>query len=208
MKKLIVFILLLFSYAYSQQLPWASSVNSSAIKGTQSAIFMQDSLTGAIIVLDPERMAIHDDRHWHYKVVSELAVNDSIFFGFKTPVLTTARVHPSFSVSTQDEYTVTIYEGATVTDSGTVITTFNTDRNGTRIPKLQAFANPVCSDYGTYYHPSKTGSNRSSGLSLAFAYPIIAKANTFYLFKIEHVGSTNPSWLDVNFWWFECYGCN
>ncbi len=162
-----------------------------------------DSVSGAIETIEFEHHETHEGNHYFIKNVQDVTgAGTVVWLMFGTPV-TGPRVHARSALYGEAEFSVEIYEGAAVSDSGTPITAFNNDRESTNTHGLSPYASPTITDTGTIIWKTITGSARNStGVSPAFGYEIIVKRNTLYLFKIIKATS-GTHYIDTDFWWYE-----
>lgn len=155
---------------------------------------------GFISTFDITHYKMHEGRHFFYKEVVAFTggAADTKYFMFSVDSM---EVHAKFLANADQEYDIYIYEGPTVTDNGTPITTINNNRNSSNTPTLLAYANPTATA-GTLIWHGKVGIGRTGGVAIGLGYEIIAKSATKYLFKIVKVGSTT-GWVDIDFFWYE-----
>jgi len=141
--------------------------------------------------------------HYFVKGVTSLTgANDSAYLMFTTAD-TLKWAHAKAIISTEAEFNIKIFEGATVSSNGTPVARFNNDRNSSDTSLLMPFANPTVTSEGTLIWEAQTGTGKSStGVNPTLGYEIIAKQNTIYLWKIKKVAA-NQHYIDYDFFWYE-----
>ncbi len=162
-----------------------------------------DGSTNAVNVIDYAHHEIHAGSHYFIKTWIDITGAGTVqYFMFTTPD-TTKWIHAKSSMTAEAEFRIEIYEGGTVSDSGNLITAINNNRNSTNTPGLQAYGNPTVTGDGNLIWDSITGTaRRSTGVSPAFGYEILAKQDEIYIFKITKTAA-GTHYIDIDFWWYE-----
>lgn len=171
------------------------------ILASKFGTYKTDTETQATVLYDEYQ--IHEGNHYFYKTWVDIEGADTVvYFMFVTPT-NGGKIHARAELYGEAEFNAEIYEGATTSNDGTPITTFNNDRNSSNTPELSAYASPTVTNDGTQIWSGKLGSGRTpSTISPGFGYGILAKSNTKYLFKITKIAA-GTHYVDVNFWWHE-----
>ena len=156
-------------------------------------------------VIDHVSQKISKGRHFFTKGITSLdGARSTGLFMFVTP-LNTWEIHAKAIISAEDEFTLEIWEGSTILNSGSEIQTFNNNRNSPNTPHLTAYVNPVISGAasGTLIWSAKTASNKvAAAVTPAMGYEIIAKSGCAYVWKITKEAA-GAHWLDYDFFWHE-----
>jgi len=123
------------------------------------------------------------------------------YFAFTTPN-ESALIYAKASLTPDVDFTVTIYENATIT-GGSNMTGINNNRNSNNVSKLIPVSSPTVIDSGTVIWTARNGGGKNPlGVNQNLNYDIIAKYNTTYLFEIvKNVAQSGV--MDVDFWWYE-----
>lgn len=165
--------------------------------------FRQCHITRSASIVNFDEQRIYAGRSWFVKKIGSIAVDgDTVILGFHAPSRSTDLIGAKALIATQDEYTVKIFEGSTVSDSGSAIIPFNNDRESTNNYNLKPYASPALSDLGIEMWSDKTGSNKASGVGVNLNYFILPKGDTFYTFLLIH-NNSQEGWWSVNFYWDE-----
>lgn len=180
-----------------------SVMDLAGLKNVLLDILPIDELSKALISIDFEHHEMHEGNHYFGKQSSSISGGGTeAEFLFTTPD-TTTRVHAKASFSGTDEFLVQLYEDVTTTDNGTVVVTFNNDRDSLNTPELTAYTGPTVTDDGTLiWEAYISGDKGLSGVSQEFGYEIVAKTNSTYLFRITKINAGTHI-VDTNFWWYE-----
>ena len=109
--------------------------------------------------------------------------------------------HPPTMVDSENEVTITLYEGATYTSGGTAVTPVCTRRTGTPPNStMTCYQDPV---YGvgaaTILGMRKSGSGRASGGQVQ-SDEWLLKQNTTYIIKVNAVAA---GWVQISTQWEE-----
>jgi hypothetical protein len=85
------------------------------------------------------------------------------------------------------EFTVEIYEGTVTSNDGTLQTTINGNRKGTRAPSLQMYSAPTVTTPGTLIWSSRLVQNISSQMALMPDSNLVLADNTKYLLRLTRI---------------------
>ena len=119
--------------------------------------------------------------------------------------------HAQWSFDGEAEFTLTLYEGVTLSDSGTESTILNVNRNSAKEPVASLYVGePVLvsgalgdgGNGGTAVWATKIGSARSATTGRATSYEFIAKQNTIYWFRLTKEAA-GTGWVSFDFNWYE-----
>ena len=153
------------------------------------------------VSIDYNDLNLHSGKHFFYKTNQDVTDADTVVrFMFTTPA--TKHIHARFVMYAEDEFLVELYEGTTVSNSGTPITTFNNNRNSTETPNTLAFSAPTVSTEGTLIWKAVINSSKHTAISKSSNFEIIAKNSTNYLFKITKAAA-GTHFIEPEFFWFE-----
>jgi len=145
---------------------------------------------------------IHEGNHFFIKGFQQIdGAGTVVNFMFYVPQ-TDYEINAFSIVCGEAEFTLQIYEDAEVSNNGTPVAYFNNNRNSTNTALLQPYASPTITDYGTLIWSAKTGSGKSSGVSMAMNYKILPKKNSNYIWKVTKEAS-GDHYIDYDFFWFE-----
>jgi hypothetical protein len=163
-----------------------------------------DNITKGLTIISTDHSEIHEGDFFFIKTYV-IAPNDTpIYFTFTTPN-DSKLIHARAELKANTEFEVNIYEGPTISATGTPIAGINANRNSLNNATLLAFAAPTVTETGTLIWSAKVGAGRSSGVLAGLNYEILAKKNTKYLFRIVRVVDLAglADYLDVDFSWYE-----
>jgi len=110
-----------------------------------------------------------------------------------------------FDAQSTGETLYGVYEGVTISSTGTVITPINNNRHSSNVSSLLVGRNGTLSASGTNIYPSLFGVTgnpvRSLGGALRADSEIILKKNTAYAFIFRSTDASNN--LDYRGYWYE-----
>ena len=160
-----------------------------------------DEVSGAVKFIDLEHHEIHEGDRFYVKNWLDItgAVNQD--FLFVTPP-TTKIANATWEIAGEAEFTITLYEGATVSNNGTPLAVFNHNRNSSKTPGVLAFSGPTVVSTGTQIWAGKIGSVKTATEARMREGEMMAKSGTNYLFRISHPAA-GTEWLDYLFDWYE-----
>jgi len=163
---------------------------------------------GALNVILKAHHEIHEGNYYYIKDFTALDTGNSIDFLF---VIASDTVpHMQWQLASESEAEFYLYEGVDVSDNGSVITSFNTNRNSSNIATTQAYSSPTLAggslgddgQGGTLISASIVGSNKETTANRITTYELIGKADTKYWVRLTNV-SAQTSWIDYDFNWYE-----
>lgn len=202
MKKLLFILLLLFSLCSATDLHQVNVL----ISSDTSVPAVGDKSTNAMIGIDYIHHEVHDGNFYYLKDAPDLTGGaGTVYYQmFKTPN-TDTEVHARAGfLGAEVEFLVEIYASPTVTSVGTYVTPNAANQRLSMNATLIPYANPVIANDGTRIWQDRIGSGKNGGVGSTFDIPeIIAKRNTYYLFKITKIAVTDPAWLSILFSWYE-----
>jgi hypothetical protein len=163
-----------------------------------------DLTTGATTTIDYPHVEIHKGDHYFIKRWYDVTgAGTNLDFQLVTPDVVTWG-HITTVVTTEAEFTVTVYEAPTITADGTPIPVYNRNRNSTNTSIMLAYGAPTVGATGTTDIWSlKTGSG--AGISTGERRSdneIMLKQNTRYLLRINKA-ATGTDWVDLEMTWYE-----
>jgi len=158
---------------------------------------------GAMQTISVDLFETYEEDHYFVKTwLNVVGVTGTVvYFMFRTPD-TTTQIHARSSISAESEFTIEIFEEATVSVDGTPVLGLNNWRDSVNVAALTAFAGPTVTDEGDLIWAAKVGSGKDATVAPGFNYEIVAKRNSIYLFKLTKIANTD-AWVDVDFWWYE-----
>jgi len=139
-------------------------------------------------------------KHFYYTGRSDISgAGTTIYTMFTTPAV--GKVHAAARFNSEAEFTIDMYEGAVVTDNGTEIPTFNSNRSSDTVAGLKVYVAPTFSDIGDLIWVGRVGAGRDATVARDYSYSI-AKPSTNYIFKtVKATGGGH--FLDTRVAWFE-----
>lgn len=146
----------------------------------------------------------HDGKLFYLKSFLDFTggADETQYFMFTTPN-TDIDIHAKASIAASVEFEVYLMESCTLSDNGSLVTTYNANRKSTETPGVLAYAAPTVSAEGTHIWVAKLGEGkRSSGISPQTNYELVAKNNTNYVFKMVKK-SASAAYVDFDFHWYE-----
>jgi hypothetical protein len=172
--------------------------------GTDDIDFVRmDPVTNILANIDSEHYHMHEGEHYFFKsfIADAGGIGSVSIFSFTTPN-TATRIHAKAVLSPDVDYTVTIFEDATVT-GGTPLDGINNDRDSLNIAELTAVSEPTITVPGTAIWTARNGGGKDPiGVAPGFNYEIIAKTNSTYVFTlVKNIAQVGI--VDIDFWWYE-----
>lgn len=171
------------------------------VSGTSEGI---DAYTQSLIIVQQAHHEIHEGDHYHVSGFDVLADTQSTVFTMITPD-TTKWVHLVFDVESTGETYFGIFEGGTITATGTVVTPVNNNRNSSNTSAVRLYKNSTIGSSGTSLgqHLFGVASNpaTSMGGGIGREDELILKQNTLYHFIF--VSNSNGNNVDYLGLWYE-----
>ena len=104
--------------------------------------------------------------------------------------------HALWTVEGEHETELYLYEGATVSNTGTWVNVYNNNRNSANTALVEAYSAPTVTAYGTLVESDHAGSGRASGgVGSRSDHEFIGKQNTDYIFIVSNV-TAQSMWCD------------
>ena len=180
----------------------AGRVNMTGYSGSKWREVRIDSSTRAMNIIEYAHHEVHGGSAFSINYVEDLAAAKSSTNIFVTP-LSTKEVHVVFGFEVEAEADIKIYEGVTITTSGTSHTFFNKNRVSTTTSSALFFTGAVVATTGTalilHHHP---GSGKKVGGGTRGQQEWILKSNTVY--SIVLLNSTvGANQTDIELDWYE-----
>lgn len=118
--------------------------------------------------------------------------------------------HAQWNIAGEAEFTLSLYEGVTVSDQGAVLVVFNVERNSGNVASVLAFLGPTLAggvlgdggQGGTLVWAGKIGSGKNATGSRSTSYEFVGKRDNDYWFQLTKIPA-NVHWLDYDFNWYE-----
>jgi hypothetical protein len=170
-----------------------------------------DSSTSSLQTVDYAHHEIHSGSHYYNALHVDVPADDVLDIRATMPN-TTKWLHWLWTIVTEAEFQLTLYEDCTINTAGTSLTAFNSNRNSTNSSGLTAFDYIVNADLadanvdttvGTpIFGPVHTGSGRSVGGSASRDSEKVMKQNSTYCMRFENL--TNAAkYVSWDFEWYE-----
>lgn len=159
-----------------------------------------DQTTGALVMLGENRHRTLQGKHFYTSQIFILSGSEVRKFLVTTPD-TEEHAHMILNVSTQAEATVTVFEGAIISDAGSIITAVNCKRDSTNTPSTIVTGAPDVTGNGTQILVQKVGSGKRIGGEFG-TEKVELMSNAKYLFEISN-NTTSDNWVDWSFNWYE-----
>ena len=161
---------------------------------------------GYLINIDIEHHKIHEGKHYTCQVYdADTDSGESKYLLVRAPN-TTTRVHYVFNLRATLNGTLYFYEGPTTSSTGSLLTSYNNDRNSTSVAALKVWEDPVVIADGNQMLVNVIGSDgvnpqgNQGGVSNR-SNEFVLKQNTDYL--IEFYANTNNTRLNICNEWYE-----
>jgi hypothetical protein len=159
-----------------------------------------DDVTGAIETIDYPHHEAHEGNLflvWHK---ADVTGGGTMTILVKVPAGVTA--HTIFSVITESETDLGLYEGPTVSNDGTSLTAYNHKRSSTDTGDVTAFHTPTVSVNGTQIDGRHWGSGRGVGGEGRSSEEWLLAPSTNYLVIMTNATAQNNY---ISFWanWYE-----
>lgn len=166
--------------------------------------YAKDTISGYLITIDDIHARIHQGVFFE---ANNLTLNVAVASPKKILLVTggTKVVHLSYDVETgAGGAKLELYEGTTVSDTGTPITSINENRLSTNTAEMQVFDTPTVTNDGTQIDIHQSGTTTAGGkLSghVGFNREFILKKSTNYQLKITTLAqvdvSTEIDWYEI-----------
>ena len=168
-----------------------------------------DEFSGAVGIIEQEHFKIHQGKG--FTVAQRLVIDNS---GGATPTheflgVVPAGVFPHFRkitiTSDGGPLDVDFYEGATVSNNGSLVTSYNNNRNSDNPAGLLVYDAPTITDDGTNLEPIMIpGTKQAGSLGSEGSNEWILKVSTNYLIRItNNTTGAGASNFTVNMYWYE-----
>ncbi len=166
---------------------------------------MFDVKTRIINVLDNEISELHQGHRFvaHHKFPAVGSGAKAILY-MKTPAEGGPEYHTVINFSTEGESEIQVRESATVSLSGTVMSTYNRDRNSELTSDAEVRSSATVVTSGTLLSQAQVGGGSIStafGGKGASRDEIILKYSTVYLFQVVSEAAANDIIIGVD--WYE-----
>jgi hypothetical protein len=161
-----------------------------------------DPVSRALITLDFPHHEIHEGDHYEIQEWKDITGAGTDYdIRIVTPDVDTWS-HFTMHFQTEDEFSTTLYEGATLS-AGTAITPINNNRNSANASGMTITHTPTVTAVGTPIKSWKTGvGTGDQGTTTNGRNELILKRNTTYLLRFSRVPS-GTGYVDYNLNWYE-----
>jgi hypothetical protein len=160
-----------------------------------------DPYTHTLTTIDIAHSKIHTSESFFIKDWVTLTNGQILNFVAITPD-TTKTPHLVMEFNFQAEANIAIYEGATLSNNGTAITSFNRDRNSDNAATTLVYHTPTITTDGTLIARYKAGSGKSIGGSQSSRAELKLKRNTKYIIRVTNDTVSN-NWMGYLADWYE-----
>ena len=165
-----------------------------------------DGTTTALKTINYAHHEVHEGDHFDYISTQDLTNGQVISFVVVTPN-TTKWAHFGFLLSAESEFSLDVYEGATPTANGTVVSApavINSNRNSTNVHTTRIYHTPTLGggSKGTLIKKWHGGSGKQVGGTAGTQAELILKQNTKYWFDITNM-TANNNFVDWIVEWYE-----
>ncbi len=113
----------------------------------------------------------------------------TMFLDARQAGFTAERAHINIKVKSTDEITIKLWENATVTSSGTVLTAYSRNRELADTPGLDCYYQPTVSTYGTCISTTMTSDYEDISETIKMEW-VIPTGNTYLIEMLNDIGST------------------
>lgn len=144
---------------------------------------------GRIITLTPEHNEIHEGNMFSIAESRDLANAAVGDFLFVVPAMLPKQPHFVLSVENTAEALYQFYEGSTVSDLGTEISSFNRNRASSSEALLKVYEGSTVTAVGNIILNSKQGINKQIGGSVRSENEMILADDTMYLLRITNLAA-------------------
>lgn len=159
-----------------------------------------DEVLNSVIVIDPSHHEIHEGSHFYLKNFVTLTNQDSLLILL---TVDSVPVHVLFLISPQDgEGIVSLYRGATASDSGDTAVSFNSKHSSSNTATMTCYTSPTISAYGESIYPAKVGSGKFFGGVIRGSNEMILDTGTVYLLVLDN-NTTSANTFDYLIDWYE-----
>lgn len=159
-----------------------------------------DITSGRLILIDHIHSKIHEGKNFFVQDWQDVTGAGTNFdIRINTPV--SGHMHFAMHFHTEDEFTVILYEGATLS-GGTAKTILNSNRNSATTSGATITYGPTVTATGTQIKTWKSGSGTGNQGESSKANERILKQNTQYLLRFNRIIS-GTGYVDFEFDWYE-----
>ena len=170
--------------------------------GNNNKSIIIDTFTDSLVTTEYEHHAIHIGQAFSaYDRVDVTGAGTNRDYLFMTPT-STSWIHFRPTFRTEAEFDISIQENPTVSNNGTLLPSFNRDRNSLSTSGLTLYHTPTVTVSGTTIKMERTGSGSSVGGGSESYHEWILKQNTKYLMRFSKVGA-GTHYISLKLWWYE-----
>ena len=164
-----------------------------------------DSLSELLVAEDPEIYYIHSGKGFSSSISLSIA-NSATGYILLVTGNDNQHLHlRDYAIeATSAPVTITLYEGATVSNSGTPVSVINLNRTSANTTTASLYSAPTVTGNGTQLIQHQlTGTKQDGGFGMTTSKEIVLNSNTNYLFAIANTsgGSSTvmvrPFWVEV-----------
>lgn len=174
-----------------------------AIKGKSDGTYIPiaaDNYTGGIQTVATDHAAIHDGVSYRHSSAETLGNGANV-----TAMIQTSSGPPyanmEWIIEGTQELSVKFYEGATVSDNGTLQAAYNANRNYADTPNTILYHGPTVTDYGTLIKTVTIGEGVQEGGNTRALDEWLLAPNTNYLLVIENATASNNNESHLISWY-------
>jgi len=147
---------------------------------------------GYFVTVELEHHKIHEGKHYTCQVYDEDVDKASDKYLLVRSPNSTTRIHFTFNSVSALAGTIFFYEDPATSSTGTLLTTYNNDRNSTSLASLEIFEDPgVISDGTNILVNIMAADAKKSGGATKRGDEFILKQNTDYLIRYDTVADNN-----------------
>jgi hypothetical protein len=161
-----------------------------------------DDVTSALPVLEYEHHKIHCGNHYFIDTFIDVANASNYEFVLTTPN-TLKWIHLIWEYYWESEGEFEFYEGITTDADGTVITSFNNNRNSANTAGLVITHTPTNATGGTLQIHQRIGSGRGIGGTRRADQEKVLKQNTKYLIRATNRALGASNLFNIQLDWYE-----
>jgi len=160
---------------------------------------LTDSTTGARVNIDYHDYAKHKGDTFTLATSTDIAAG--AYFDLMIEV-GDVELHMFPTAEVEAESILYIYEGGTVSASGTALTIYNDNRTSDITSDVDAYYAPTITTEGTALREKHVGSGKTIGGEARTNGEIILKPETVYLFRVLN-NSVSTGWISPDLTWSE-----
>ena len=158
-----------------------------------------DTRSHALAVIDVTHDALHDGTLFGYSTVQNITGSGNLTF----LIIPSAShlIHFSYTITTDAEASLDIYEASNVSDNGTPVTPLNHDRTSSNLPMSSLFVTPTITSLGPLLTTDRWGAGKQLGGGISPAEEWLLAPGKTYIIRITNQ-TVSSQYVALDFFWY------